>query len=173
MLGYYAGIGSRETPDYIQDKMTELASKLEEAGWKLRSGGAKGADQAFEKGVQSFLHKKIFGPNDNIPKAAFDIARIFHPIFDQLSPHVKRLMARNSQIVLGEQCDRYSIFVCCWTPKGEITGGTGQGLRIAKACNIPIYNLYFEEDLKKLVRERIEPYINITGCSIMERMTPR
>lgn len=46
----YTGIGSRETPYEIQDLMKRIAFKLAENGWLLRSGGAEGADTAFENG---------------------------------------------------------------------------------------------------------------------------
>lgn len=48
----YAGIGSRETPRSILDLMTAIARKLEALGYTLRSGGATGADTAFEEGVE-------------------------------------------------------------------------------------------------------------------------
>ena len=35
----YAGIGSREVPDDILSVMTRIASRLEELGYTLRSGG--------------------------------------------------------------------------------------------------------------------------------------
>jgi predicted Rossmann fold nucleotide-binding protein DprA/Smf involved in DNA uptake len=48
---YYAGVGSRETPAHVCKQMTELAKRLESFGLTLRSGGAKGADKAFEAGA--------------------------------------------------------------------------------------------------------------------------
>lgn len=47
----YAGIGSRKTPKHILDIMQYAASYLAAEGWTLHSGGAEGADSAFEKGV--------------------------------------------------------------------------------------------------------------------------
>ena len=44
----WAGIGSRETPLPLLTKMTEIAELLSEAGYTLHSGGAIGADMAFE-----------------------------------------------------------------------------------------------------------------------------
>lgn len=32
-------------------------------------------------------------------------------------------------------------FVACWTPGGEVVGGTGHALRVAKAHGVPIRNL--------------------------------
>jgi len=42
MNGYYAGIGSRETPEDVLKYMTRVARGLDRKGYRLRSGGAKG-----------------------------------------------------------------------------------------------------------------------------------
>lgn len=47
---YYTGVGSRETPPEIMDLMRAVAKKFASRGWVLRSGGAEGADTAFENG---------------------------------------------------------------------------------------------------------------------------
>jgi hypothetical protein len=47
----YAGIGSRETPTNVQNVMRHLGAYLYSQQWTLRSGGANGADKAFEEGV--------------------------------------------------------------------------------------------------------------------------
>lgn len=49
-MKYYTGIGSRETPSEILALMTKVGQKLASEGWCLRSGGAEGADTAFEEG---------------------------------------------------------------------------------------------------------------------------
>ena len=49
----YAGIGSRETPVPILVDMRSLAQDLAAGGWTLRTGGADGADIAFETGHRS------------------------------------------------------------------------------------------------------------------------
>ena len=45
--------------------------------------------------------------------------------------------------MLGDDLDQPVSFVVCWTPGGEVTGGTGQALRIAAdpQYNIPVFNL--------------------------------
>ena len=45
----YAGIGSRRTPPELLDEMEVLGRQLAIADYVLRSGGAKGADSAFER----------------------------------------------------------------------------------------------------------------------------
>ena len=43
----YAGVGARETPEPVLAHMREIAERLGERGWRLRTGGADGADNAF------------------------------------------------------------------------------------------------------------------------------
>ena len=44
------GIGSRETPPAEMDNLTRIAAAAEKRGMRGRSGGAGGADLAFERG---------------------------------------------------------------------------------------------------------------------------
>ena len=46
----YTGVGSRETPPDIYELMQKIGYRLSLDGFTLRSGGAYGADQAFELG---------------------------------------------------------------------------------------------------------------------------
>jgi len=50
-MKYYTGVGSREIPNEIIALMKRVSSKLSKSGWVLRSGGAVGADSAFESGA--------------------------------------------------------------------------------------------------------------------------
>ena len=45
---FYAGIGSRETPPEFIDEFIKIGKWLGSHGYILRSGGADGADSAFE-----------------------------------------------------------------------------------------------------------------------------
>lgn len=53
----YTGIGSRETPESVLRIMRWLGYQLATQGWVLRSGGADGADYAFERGVLYHTHQ--------------------------------------------------------------------------------------------------------------------
>lgn len=163
----YTGIGSRKTPQDIIFQMEDLAKHLCSCGWVLRSGGAKGADAAFERGSDAACRKKeIFLPTDIIPDEAFDIASQYHPTWGGLPAYVKKLHARNVQQVLGENLDLASKFVICWTPDGaekettKETGGTGQAIRIANAYNVPVYNLANEG--------RFDEIKEICDCALMQ-----
>ncbi len=82
MAKYYAGIGSREIPRGIVNIMTGISIELENSGYILRSGGAKGADSTFEYGVQNkqiYLPWRGFNGNNSkfyrITPEAMDLAR--------------------------------------------------------------------------------------------------
>jgi len=151
MANYYTGIGSRNTPIHILTEMTALATELETHGLILRSGGASGADTAFEAGVKDPHNAKIFLPwhnfNQNtsalyrITADALDMAKKYHPAWHRCSAAARKFHARNCYQILGNNLDTKSQFVLCWTPNGEMVGGTSQALRIAKDLGIPIFNM--------------------------------
>jgi hypothetical protein len=153
----YAGIGARKTPPYILAFMTRIATKLDALGWVLRSGGADGADAAFENGATqkaTYLPWPWFNGRDgalvarNRPSArALEIAPQYHPNWKNLSEAAQKLHARNVHQILGADCNSPCSMVICWTPDGSTeittarTGGTGQAIRIAAAHKVPIFNL--------------------------------
>jgi hypothetical protein len=128
----YAGVGSRETPGSILSAMIALAKHLAQKGWTLRSGGATGADAAFEEGCdlgggkkEIFLPWRDFNKNpssrflnltpldlsdkqDRPIRRAIDLASQFHPLQTRLLTPTQKmrtiltLMVRNSYQVLGE-----------------------------------------------------------------------
>lgn len=157
---FYAGIGSRKTPTAICTKMGVCAKHLANAGYTLRSGGAKGADVAFSSAIEStgllqiylpatrfngFVHDglNVLGP----PKDdARKLAKKFHPNWSGLSDLGRDFMARNCYQVLGVDLETPVEFILCWTPGGKITGGTGQALRMAQEYEIPVVNFATETD---------------------------
>lgn len=95
MTKTYAGIGSRDTPKDILRRMTNIAYKLQEKGYTLLSGGADGADTAFELGAGKL--KEIYLPWNNFnghevdninyflyKDEATEIAKKFHPVWNEL-----------------------------------------------------------------------------------------
>jgi hypothetical protein len=150
MSRWYAGVGSRQTPANVLAYFTTLAGWLHrERGYILRSGGAPGADTAFEAGApptarEIFLPWMLFNGNGSMhyrpPALAYQIASLYHPAWDRLPSAVRALMARNTQQVLGPNCDTPSDFVICWTIGASGKGGTGQAIRIATAYKIPVFD---------------------------------
>lgn len=145
---YYAGIGSRETPKDVLSSMTKLADDLWQLGWNLRSGGADGADKAFEAGAHQA--KQIYTANSRIPEWTYVFTDFFHPNPSALSPYARKLMNRNAMQILGANGNDPVEFVACWTEGGKLKGGTAQALRIAKFYNIPVYNLALDGALEAL-----------------------
>ena len=162
----YTGIGSRDTPEPILKKMRACSKRLKELGFTLRSGGASGADEVFEcKAGQS---AEIYLPFDGFERKrdngyqfinaqflpsysqAMKMASDYHPNWDACSGGAKKMHTRNVFQILGQGLDKPSLFVVCWTKDGKASGGTGQALRIAKAYDVPVFNLYFENALDKL-----------------------
>ena len=140
MFRYYAGIGSRKTPVEIQNKMVSIATQFSNLNYVLRSGGAAGADKAFERGAKS---KEIFKPQDQKleweqKRKILNIMRQLHPAPHRLSSFAKMCHVRNIQIVLGEDLTQPVDFVVCWTPNAEDIGGTAMGIKVARKYNIPV-----------------------------------
>jgi hypothetical protein len=151
----YAGIGSRKTPPDQLARMTMAAKRLAGMGFILRSGGADGADTAFESGAgekEIFLPWRGFNGRDSEffepTRDAQNVAAALHPAWDKLSPAAKKLMARNSHQVLSASLMNPVQFVACWTPdgceseseRGFRTGGTGQAIALASRWGIPVFN---------------------------------
>lgn len=161
MMNYYAGIGSRETPDHILNIMHHIGAYLADQKWTLRSGAASGADASFEEGAkrqggeteiylpwegfnfsESKLHPKAYPFSDE--EKEFTAA--YHPAWKKCSPSARLLHQRNTRIVVGlEALHGENVtpvkFIVAWTENGALKGGTAQALRIATALNIPIINL--------------------------------
>lgn len=155
----YAGVGARLTPPPILDQMTAIAVELEHWDFTLVSGGALGADEAFEAGVRSAKHKEIYlpwkgfnGREDGIfPPEKWTYGSIYHyhpnpgAVFNN-SKGAKHLLARNAHQILGKDGSQPVDAVVCWTPGGEDVGGTGHALRIARLNGIPVINLFHFEN---------------------------
>jgi hypothetical protein len=139
---YYAGIGARATPNQVLHQMEGLALTYSGAQYILRSGGAAGADSAWQNGSRG--HFQLFEAA-HATNEAIKMASQFHPNWKACNQYVTRLHGRNMMILFGPRLDEPADFVCCWTPGGKATGGTGQALRAAEHFGIPIFNLAVDE----------------------------
>jgi hypothetical protein len=146
-MNYYAGIGSRKTPNDVCEQMTEYAEVLMNCGMYLRSGGAEGADRAFEEGAS--FNKEIVLPRPDLPLWTEVFTMHFHPNPGALKPKGWQLMCRNAIQILGYDGNTPVDFVVCWTKDGKASSGTGQAIRIAEAFGIPVYNLKNKVDEDK------------------------
>lgn len=134
----YTGIGSRSTPKPILQHMAKIARTLQLQGFTLRSGGASGADTAFEKGVaQNFDAQKLDGSSNkdegnkeiylphknfnenssslfNPNRKAYEMAEAIHPHWQKCSKFARNAHARNIHQILGENLNSPSLFVLYW-----------------------------------------------------------
>ena len=141
----YAGIGARNTPDEILADMSRIGDNLAREGYTLRSGGAKGADTAFEHGAALATGAtEIFTAQDSTA-AAEELAGLYHPNWGACRSYVRSLHGRNSMILMGQNLDTPVDFIVCWTPGGMVTGGTGQSIRMAEGLGITVVNLATQE----------------------------
>lgn len=153
----YTGVGSRKTPPEILSLMRQIAGRLASLGFILRSGGAAGADSAFESGAAGKC--EIYLASD-ATEAAARIASSFHPAWHRCSEFARNLHARNAFQVLGRNLKSPSKFVVCWTRDGAIdhgersieTGGTGTAISIASENGIPVFNLARSDHRHRLER---------------------
>lgn len=139
--------------------MTAIAKRLASLGYTCNSGGADGADTAFERGA--VINRQIFLPWDGfnkrnvgnltklhgegsylVPPFNEELVRKYHPKPAALSEEGWKFMSRNSYQVLGRDLNTPVEFVLCWTREGKLKGGTAQALRIAKDKGIRIFNFY-------------------------------
>jgi len=163
----YAGIGSRTTPAHALSIMREVASRIIERDFALRSGGAIGADTAFMIGalasggmIELYLPWNTYETwiptyknkdskikpqqssqviiSENPSIQALEHASNFHPNWPACTQGAQKLHARNSEIVLGKNLDDPVSCIVCWHTD---SGGTMQATRIATKLRIPMLNL--------------------------------
>lgn len=156
----YAGIGAKITPPSICELMFNIGQYLAENDWILRSGHAQGADVSFEDGAKEAEgQREIYLPwsgfngasradrSNRVPPwtvPIFQLAAKHHPAWDKCDVSAQYLHARNGCQILGLDLKTPCQMVICWTKNGAGKGGTGQALRIARAHNIPIFDLAIE-----------------------------
>lgn len=162
-----AGIGSQQTPLVICEQMRLVGEWCLHNGVTVRSGHARGADYAFERGAklacQVFLPWASFNKDlvlmgvpiyppmglseeDGLLRNRLnELVLAYHPVPRRLSPHAFALHRRNGAQVLGARCDQPANAITCWTPNAAVTGGTGQALRVAAAYEVPVVNMAHPE----------------------------
>lgn len=165
----YTGVGSRDIPKQAYDILASVAAKLDTQGWTLRSGGAEGADTAFE---EASTRKEIYIPWDGYNDRETDLRTVFrlsdgdyegarqiastiHPNWNRLSNGVKCLHARNVYQVLGLTLDMPSKFLVCYAPTGwdhEVIGGTRTAVVLAQEWGIPVFNIHYVKDSTRLLK---------------------
>lgn len=167
----YAGIGSRQTPANVMALMKKVAARLAELGYTLHSGGADGADTAFESGAGD--NAVIFGASDARDETRA-IAHEIHPKGPLLGKLATNLMARNTNQVFGADLNSPVDFVLAWTPDGAestaersiSTGGTGQAIDMASRKGVPVINMAragWQDRVKEVLAGKHEAQLKAAG----------
>ena len=153
----YAGVGSRRTPPEVLDAMGDIAQTLGDAGAALSSGGARGADKAFENGALRTdapitVHTPWPGYNGYRPgrdpetdidivhpnatetvagHSYADLAQEHHPNWKRCSRGARALFLRNVSILAGALDDDGGTLpvraVIAYTPNGLPVGREAGG----------------------------------------------
>ena len=153
----YAGVGSRATPREVLAGISDVAQVLGDAGFALSTGGADGADKAFESGALRTdapvtVHTPWPGYNGyrpgRDPESDIDVihpraddavrglsflhlARKHHPAWDRCRRGARALFLRNVSILAGALGDDGTVLpvraVIAWNPNGSAHGREAGG----------------------------------------------
>lgn len=181
---FFAGVGSRETPPEILSLMYHVGFFMGHLGWGLSSGGAAGADDAFQRGMTDcpacqpvrqlriYLinrHWELYRPDPSRGlynsleftdtwDQAIEIATAARGSFERLGPAGRDLHTRNVFQVLHHTLKRPVQQLICWAKPvgrhGRVNGGTNTAVTIALQHDIPVMNLYLDEH-----RQRAEEFV--------------
>ncbi len=153
----YAGVGSRRTPPDVLQAMSDIAQTLGDAGTALSTGGADGADKAFETGALRTdapitVHTPWPGYNGYRPgrqpeteidvlhpnaaatvqgRSYADLAQEHHPYWNRCGRGARALFVRNVSILAGALDDHRETLpvraVIAYTPNGLPVGREAGG----------------------------------------------
>lgn len=154
--------GARETPPEICTTIKAIAEFFAKRGYIIRSGGAKGADEAGRLGalkvngakLELYLpwkgYNDLYSSHIEWSQENWNLAAKYHPHWDTMSLNSKIFHARNVGIILGRDCQTPSDLAVCWTLNGEEVGGSAMGIRVSNEFNVPLFNLGAKTGLTKL-----------------------
>jgi hypothetical protein len=162
-------VGCIGTRDDLDDARIETCALigyyLAKLGKTINTGNADGCDSLFALGgnkvdpslVHLFLPFKSYNPEYIHEKNIIihesenpewqPIARAHHYCYDsKLSSRGRQAMNRNVGIILNSQ-----LVIAMPSRKKSWGGGTGHGMKVAKAQNIPLLNISIEETRQALI----------------------
>lgn len=167
-MGHIACIGSRSLSENQIQVCEKIGEWIVHQGHTLHSGNAPGADQAYARGGNRIDPSRVYlhlpWPNferqaihrDNVVRTVEDLssaerltfstlATQYHGAYSRLSQGAKKLIVRNGMIVLPNGPVDLVIALpgdYYYKPHG---GGTGQGMRLAQAHNIDLFNIAYAD----------------------------
>ena len=168
-----AGIGSRNLPDNIEEKIKSIVYDLAiftNGKIKTHTGDADGSDSAFKKyaienNLECISYIPFKGFNNStsslytVCNKAKTLASFHHPYFDKMKFTTQCLMGRNVYQVMSDTFDNWVDCVICYTPDGVEkakdvvvgkTGGTGLAISLADTLGIPVFNLANDDAIDRI-----------------------
>lgn len=175
---YYTGVGSRDVSQEEFEYMVLVGRVMAKKGYKLRSGAAKGADQAFQIGAcmvnpnltEIWLPWFSFGDRLDGDKR-FEGSKYYVPTpeqfeknrnlwleteiiswFEKMKQGAQKLHGRNANQVIGHDDELSKVCIYCADiqPNGEPKGGTRSAVLLSKHYSIPTYNIRNDVERRKL-----------------------
>ena len=143
-MKYFGVIGDQEVDDSIKPMMLKVSKYLTEQGYTCVHGGNMGTEMTFAKGAKyekmilpwnGFNHMR--GPIHNPPQKAYDLAAEVYPKWWKASKGMKKILARNAQVIFGENLDSPVEFLMTWG-NNRITEHAES---LARLHYVPVYNL--------------------------------
>lgn len=95
--------------------------------------------------------------NPELIDRTLELAASVHPAWHKCGEWARRMHSRNCHQILGYDLQTPVDAVVCWTPNGNVVGGTSTALKLAAKHNIPIFNLGLKD--KKEVLNNIAIFI--------------
>lgn len=156
-----AGIGTRDLPPEEVEVCEKIGKFCAEAGIRVSSGNAYGADQAFGRGVNSvdptlldialpwasYNQEALVDGNvvrSDWPELYFQIAAKHHPRWDKLSGGGRALHTRNVGILMPLMNDQVALVIALPNTTKPWGGGTGMGIKVAShEFHIPVENIRY------------------------------
>ena len=148
----YAGFGSWNTPAHIVVVIESLGRALAEAGWTLRTGGAAGAESAFERGCDAVGgRKELVGRPADIESASAQFWPETLLPWAQLSANTRALLAQSACQILGPDLDAPAKFLAYWKSTDGRSFEIDHALQIAAAHAVPCVRIEHPINLSRLV----------------------
>lgn len=179
MSSRIAVIGTRRPTEETAGLCRKISAAFRDAGWELVTGNAKGIDSIARDTWNrtcpervtlvlpwlGYNREKIHLANRVVVYSGqgkwYESVRQYHPAFDRLTDYEVKLHARNYGII--ELADA----VIAFPEDGKESGGTGQGIRVARALKKRLFVL--PEDLEMLRRYYVNRRIADELAEAMER----
>lgn len=170
-IGFYKP--GKDVQEDVLEKFIKIATVLSSRGYVFRYNGTH--DDKLQNEIMGIsgmisetylawksINKNISTPTLTYPiELAYNISASLHKSFSKLPPNARAIFASKVHSLLGKECNNPSDILLAYNDNGDesITKDTDYkklgylsfSLNIAKAAGIPVFNLYNENAIPRLV----------------------